>query len=181
MYKQIIPTQEEKNENTISYAVRANKVPLSNIDKDLRECANCSKIKKGILKCPNCKIAHFCCDKCYKEGYKHHKKICKHLNNKSKIDYNKELCITIGVKMKLYAENYKESFIYTSGKKYWRVIIEDWEDNYMLWTSVSREEVNEYFEITEYDEKSDRIVIYQEEGTNKGMKLNMMNKDKCPK
>ena len=68
MFKQVIPTQESNDENTTQYSIRINKHPLNVIPKKLRECANCNNMGKGYLKCPKCKHAHFCSDKCYKEN-----------------------------------------------------------------------------------------------------------------
>ena len=179
MYKQIINVEDclPSNDNT-TYVVKINKMPLQAIPKKLRECANCNKIGEGYLKCSSCKSTHYCSNECYKNNYKTHKHVCEISDAISGIDYNKKINITTALNHKLAKPDIKQSAIYTSGKKYWRISIDDWEAEYLNLVSIEREDVEELFNMCKYDDESSHIFIYNEPDKPQGIKINAIDKIK---
>ena len=178
MYKQIIPTQETADASTCDYEIRINKCPLNKIPSDLRLCAHCQQAGVGYLKCPKCKYTHYCSDTCYKANHKVHKTICHQVDKKRGVAYDKNFCLHAAITTKLADSNFKQSGIYKSCKKYWRMFVDDWNDNYLRLVSIESKELNKYFEECDADTKSDKIFIYISDDIPSGIKLNWVSKDK---
>lgn len=178
MFKQVIPTQEKKTDDTPQYNILINKHPLNLIPKNLRECTNCNNMGKGYLKCAKCKHAHFCSDKCYKENYKAHKHVCGLISSKRGLAYDKQISLMVAINNKCASDDFRQSGIYTSGKKYWRMVVDDWNDTYLKLVSIEKEEVDEYFVLSKYEEQTDKIFIYNEIGEEKGIKMNWIDRYK---
>ena len=178
MYKQIIPTQKPAKAPTINYEVRINKCPLNQIPSNIRICAHCSKAGEGYLKCPKCKYTHYCSDKCYKANHKVHKTACCLIDKKGGIAYDKNFCLNAAIKIKLGDSNFKQSGLYKSGKKYWRMFVDDWNDNCLRLVSIESEELNEHFAEHDSDIKCDKIFMYVCPDLPSGLKFNWISKDK---
>jgi hypothetical protein len=107
-------------------------------------CEICDTNGSSMLKCSGCNCTYYCSKECQKKkGWKYHKSGCENLNNDDgmfdRVTNNNIRC---GINFNIQRSGFKDSIVYTSGCKYWKVNFDpdDKDDTYMTLTQSSKEQ-----------------------------------------
>ena len=105
-------------------------------------CETCQTNGSSMLKCSGCKSTYYCSPECQKEAWKYHKSACKNLKNDGGFDRDTHNNIKCGLNLNINSKTFKDSIVYTSGCKYWRIDFDhdDKDDTYMMLIESSKDE-----------------------------------------
>jgi hypothetical protein len=96
-----------------------------------------------MLKCSGCNCTYYCSKECQKIAWnKHHKSASKYLKNDGGFDRDTHNNIKCGLNLNINKSGFKDSIVYTSGCKYWKVNFDpdDKDDTYMTLTRSSKKQ-----------------------------------------